>query len=354
MSTKASMCKIQDRSVIILDGGFGHELKNRGCLDEESGMNGFLLGALANEVNPAVVQQLHLEYFQAGCDVITTNSFIVTPRHVAALSGESTPQERCRQIISAAVRCAKQATSQQGRRVQIAGSVPPLGECYRSNCVPTENEMQLDYQTIVGMLIKESVDVLLAETLSTSTEAIAIIDALSAVAGDDAITTIPPLWIALTLDDLRVGFLRSGEPIHLAFQHIFDHFGQAKKKDDRLVLQAIGINCTAPEAISASLNTVVSVAARSSNEIPSPRVLVYANVFKMTTTEWMQEADGVKVVNTWKSQCKDSDFDSDGFMTPQRYAEFAQHWIRLGATIVGGCCGTRPDHIRAIYDSVSD
>ena len=62
------------KRITILDGGMGHELKLRGISDGT-----FLAGALANEnssANKDIVESIHFDYLEAGCDVITTNSFV--------------------------------------------------------------------------------------------------------------------------------------------------------------------------------------------------------------------------------------------------------------------------------------
>ncbi|MCK5429129.1 MAG: homocysteine S-methyltransferase family protein, partial [Anaerolineales bacterium] len=52
----------------------------------------------------------------------------------------------------------------------------------------------------------------------------------------------------------------------------------------------------------------------------------------------------------------DGDEETDGLLTlrleldPENYAEHAENWLKAGATVVGGCCGTRPAHIEKIYD----
>mmetsp|Transcript_1604 Transcript_1604/g.5050 ORF Transcript_1604/g.5050 Transcript_1604/m.5050 type:complete len:188 (+) Transcript_1604:473-1036(+) len=73
------------RAVLLLDGGFGHELKERGFSGSEatSTSSTFLAGALANQNDPSAVVGLHREYIRAGCDVLTTNSFVLTPHHLA-------------------------------------------------------------------------------------------------------------------------------------------------------------------------------------------------------------------------------------------------------------------------------
>jgi len=64
-----------DGTITILDGGTGHELKQRGISSDGS----FFAGVLANERNQAMVEGVHCDFLNNGCDVVTTNSFVAVP-----------------------------------------------------------------------------------------------------------------------------------------------------------------------------------------------------------------------------------------------------------------------------------
>ena len=235
--------------ITILDGGIGHELKHRGVVSSDGT---FVAGVLQNEINdsltnkkPNVVESIHMDYL-AHCDVITTNSFVAVPQRMieSGLSRSESypyPQLRAAQLIIAAVCRAKTAITKHNAKLgeddndkikqkkMIAGCIPPLTECYMSNKVPTNLDLLInEYKVILSTLIidcqeQESVcqvDVLLAETLSTTREAQAIIRSLAIIQQQKTKHIIPPLWISFTVHDNQPTKLRSDESLVLTCQSI--------------------------------------------------------------------------------------------------------------------------------------
>ena len=124
----------------------------------------------------------------------------------------------------------------------------------------------------------------------------------------------------------RSGNLRSGESIKDAAQALQD-----------LPVQGLLVNCCAPESVTRAMPFL---AATGTEWIGG-----YANTFAPIPQDW--ELDGAK--------------DTDGLLTlrsdldPHRYAVHVTQWLERGATVVGGCCGTRPSHItiiRSIIDKM--
>ena len=74
----------------ILDGGMGHELKLRGVSDGT-----FVAGLLANENNCSIVESIHEDYLDAGCDVITTNSFVAVRLYLQCTCTTSSHRISC-------------------------------------------------------------------------------------------------------------------------------------------------------------------------------------------------------------------------------------------------------------------
>mmetsp|Transcript_30348 Transcript_30348/g.54978 ORF Transcript_30348/g.54978 Transcript_30348/m.54978 type:complete len:126 (+) Transcript_30348:40-417(+) len=99
--------------ITILDGGLGHELKLRGISDGT-----FLAGVLANEENCGTgdnkdtVESIHMDYLAAGCDVITTNSFVAVPQRMiecGLVTNEANSNSRASELIRASVDRARAA-----------------------------------------------------------------------------------------------------------------------------------------------------------------------------------------------------------------------------------------------------
>lgn len=195
--------KINPHDTVLLDGGNGHELKQPGVTD-----GSFLAGLLANEQQPDIVQSVHCDFNETGCRIITTNSFVAVPKRILKdiLRNDvkhELARQKTRELISAAVKCTKDAVKAKG--VLVAGTVPPLTECYMASVVPVDPyAMVPTYNFLLSTLLAEGVDILLAETLSTQREAIAIVGALAQVSATAKRDLSDPLLaITMTIDDFR-------------------------------------------------------------------------------------------------------------------------------------------------------
>ena len=374
--------------ITILDGGIGHELKRRGVLSSDGT---FVAGVLQNEINDSltnkinVVESIHADYL-AHCDVITTNSFVAVPQRmiesglVSSSAEESYPNsnQRAAQLIIAAVYRAKTAITKHNatfdgeeddnknkQKKMIAGCIPPLTECYMSDKVPTTIDLLInEYKVILSTLIidcQESVcqvDVLLAETLSTTREAQAILRSL-AIIRNNTKHRIPPLWISFTVHDDQPTKLRSDESLVLTCQSIIQEAAEL-----HITLRAIGINCSTPSAITESVPILVKLV-----EGMDIKVIAYGNCFKTTTSEWitgLKNENAVTDGNACTSETRlaeimdyntcanDDDYDDKGILTVDAYSRYACEWARLGARIIGGCCGCSPMHMQQVAIASKD
>lgn len=195
--------------VLLLDGGIGHLLKAKEVEKLVPGLaydQLFLAGALANCLAPDAVKEVHAEYIAAGADVITTNTFACTDWSLGRIGKAHMQAE----LVEAAARLARAAVTEaaaaggEGRRVLVAGSLPPLRESYQASGLAAFEEMQPEYNLLAGLL-KPHVDLLLCETLATVTEGVA--------AGSAAAASGLPWWASWTLEDSESGRLRSGESL---------------------------------------------------------------------------------------------------------------------------------------------
>mmetsp|Transcript_21098 Transcript_21098/g.36287 ORF Transcript_21098/g.36287 Transcript_21098/m.36287 type:complete len:291 (+) Transcript_21098:139-1011(+) len=238
------------------------------------------------------------------------------------------------------------------RQRMIAGCVPPLTECYFSRKVPTSvSDLTPEYTTIISTLLDCEVDILLAETLSTTREALAILRSIFEF-GNKKIGTQPtqPIWISFTVHDDRPTKLRSDESLETACKTIIQ---EASSLD--LPLEAIGVNCSSPDAICCAVPVLVNIVEGS-----QIKVCAYGNCFKNTTSSWMRSldedaqcaedscaTDGLK-----QTRFSSEDFDEEGYLLPDVYAKCASEFVRSGAKIVGGCCGSRPKHMCRVVSAL--
>lgn len=280
-------------------------------------------------------------------------------------SDEAGSNVRASSIIRASVDRARSAISKYNeetgeinrKKKLIAGCIPPLTECYFANKVPSSvNNLMPEYTVILSTLLDCNVDILLAETLSTAREAIAILRSLSGIneklGRGKSSHTIPPLWMSFTIHDNSPTKLRSDELLETACKSIIQEADYLN-----IPLEAVGINCSAPSAISKAVPILTRIL-----EGTSIKVCAYGNCFKTTTSEWISSLDnnddsgGGTSITTEKTACGKvsicaGDYDEEGYLVPDAYAKYTSEWAKSGAQIIGGCCGSRPKHMAKVNNN---
>ena len=280
--------------ITLLDGSIGQEIVKR------SGSRATPLWSTSVMMEqPDVVRAVHLDYFNRGATIATTNSYAVWPDRLERVG---LADEHLRLLDTAAAEAvAARATHGSGR---IAASLGPLGASYRPDIAVPLDEAATAYRINMERLAP-SADLFLIETVSSLHAARG---ALMGCTGADK-----PVWLAVTVDDDDGTKLRSGESVSNLAQLVKD-FAPA----------ALLVNCSRPEAIAAALDLIAPMG------LPFG---AYANGFTRISEGFLKAAPTVDALE----QRKD--------LGPKDYAQFAMHWIAQGATIVGGCCEVGPDHI---------
>lgn len=279
--------------VVLLDGGLGEELIAR-----SGGAAGPLWSTRVMIDRPGLVRALHADYFAAGARVATVNSYALHRDRLAVAGLEDSLTD----LVALALAEARAARDAAGGGV-IAGSIGPLVGSYRPEAHPPHAEAVARYAE-VARLIGPGVDLVLAETVASLAHARAVLEG-AAAAGR-------PVWISVTVDDEDGSRLRSGEAV--ADLAPILRAGGA---------QAVLANCSAPEAMPAALRVLAGFG------MPFG---AYANAFRQTTKAFLAGKTGPDRPE----------------MTPALYADHALGWVALGATLIGGCCGTTPAHIAEI------
>lgn len=281
----------------ILDGGLGRELARRGAPFRQPEWS-----ALALIEAPETVKEVHLDFINAGAEVITTNNYAVVPFHI----GQERFETDGVRLIKVAIEQAKNAVKESGKNVKIAGCLPPLFGSYRADLFQLEQAKNLA-EPIINTLAPE-VDFWLAETQSCLKE-VETVHALLPQDGKD-------YWVSFTLQDeikQEQALLRSGENM----QQVADFIKQSSAK-------AVLFNCCQPEVILQAINEIKGL-------IPeSVQIGAYANAFP-PQDESATANDGLDEIR--------KDLDAPA------YLGFAKQWQQAGASLVGGCCGIGPEHI---------
>jgi len=285
---------LAQRSVLILDGAMGTELERRGV---DIGLPLWSANALVHA--PEVVQQIHEDYITADADIITTNTFR-TNRRVFQRAGIA---DRSFELTARAVECAQLARARfPDRTILIAGSVAPVEDCYRPELVPSIAELEDEHGEQTERLARLGVDVLLIETMTTIREAVAACTAARATGKE----------VVVSFTCRKDGTLYGGEPLSEAVSAL-------------ALLQPtmLSLNCISPRHLTPLIRQLNDLLSQLQPRSP---FAVYANVGKPDVREGRMTRD----------------------VNEEEYAAFAQQWRALGASIIGGCCGTTPDDIRRL------
>ena len=290
-------------NVKIIDGGMGRELRRIGAPFQQPEWS-----AQALMDAPDMVRRAHDNFIDAGAEVIIVNSYAVVPFHI----GADRFQTRGAELIDLAGRIAREAADGAEASPLVAGSVPPLFGSYEPDqFIPGEAPALYD---VVVSAQAPFVDLWILETMSSIAEVTAALAAVEKHRTDPS----QPIWLSFCLpDEAPEGptALRSGEPITALAEAFHDR------------VDVFSINCSLPERIEEGVPQLRDALAALGSDAP---IAAYANAFEPTLRQLPANA-GIS--------------GERGELTPEVYADVAERWIELGATIIGGCCGIHPEHI---------
>ena len=285
----------QTTATVLCDGAMGSMLYGRGvfinrCYDE------------LNVSQPELVRAVHTEYLQAGAQVIESNTFGANRVRLARYGLE----ERVRELNVAGVKlaraCVRQMQEKQASDAFVAGAMGPLG--VRVGVGVAESEAYAAFAEQVKALVEGGpgvgADLLVIETLTSMREAEQAIKAARAEGAG------VPVMVMVTVDD--AGNCMDGTSAEDAARWM-EGWGA----------DAVGCNCSEGPA------DVLGVIERM-------RALTKLPLAAMPNAGMPKVVDGRSMYLT----------------SPEYLASFAKKFVKAGATFVGGCCGTTPQHIRAM------
>jgi methionine synthase / methylenetetrahydrofolate reductase (NADH) len=251
----------------------------------------------ANLRAPESVVTLHTSFIRAGADLIETNTFGANRRKLAQLYLD----DELERINNAGVKLAREAREVAGRDVFIAGSIGPLGDL----AVPPAQRVEM-FAEQAALLDGRGIDVFMVETFYDLNELEAAIEAVRGVSS-------LPIVATLTFDE--------------GAETLAGVTGaQAAERLRPLELAAIGANHGA--GLHAALAALEAMGGDG-----GPPLAALPNV-------GLASLSGGRVIYP--------------HATPEYFAEFAAHARRLGARLIGGCCGTTPVEIAAIASAVEE
>ena len=294
-------------NVKILDGGTGTEIKRRGYNVPSHIESIWSAQALID--NPDIVEDIHYDYICAGADYIIINNYALTQ----PILSRANIEKKLEELTLLAIDVAQKAKKRSGKNVKIIGSLPPLETSYRVD-LRLEEELMAKYYQEISSILKNKVDIIICETMASTMEAKTALRA--------ALNTNTETWLSWTLQGTRYNTLPSGESLKDAYNAIAP-----------LQHEAYLVNCGGANLITKAINTL--------SNLTSKRIGGYANSVYVNTNSDNTELD----LDTEKSQK-----ESREIIDEKTYALEVSKWISHGASIVGGCCSTTPEHIKLIKE----
>jgi methionine synthase / methylenetetrahydrofolate reductase(NADPH) len=253
----------------------------------------------ANLIAPEQVVALHVAFIRAGADIILTNTYGANPAKLAAHKLD----DRFEAVNEAGVKLAREAREVGGRDVLIAGSIGPLG---RTAGEAGAAEMAEMFAAQAAALEGRGVDLIVLETFTSAAELAAAGRAVRRVASLPLIAQVTVGEDAETVTGLAAADVPAAV--------------------DGLELVAVGVNCSlGPQSVLSGLERM-----RPATGLP---LIAQANA-------------GLPNVSTGRLVYPNA--------SPEYFGEYAAHALALGAAVIGGCCGTTPDHVAAIRRAVNE
>jgi homocysteine S-methyltransferase len=294
---------------VVLDGGLATELEARG-----HDLSDRLWSARLLLSDPDAIEAVHVSYFAAGAEVATSASYQATiPGFEAAGLDRAAALGAIRTSVELARHARDAFAERMGKaegELNVAGSIGPYGAMladgseYRGDYDPGEAALRDLHLPRMEALLEAGADILAIETIPTAREAAVLVELVNELGAT--------AWLSYQCRD--GASTAAGEPI-----------GEAVAVADRAKgIVAIGVNCTAPRHVPALL--------RAASTVTDKPLVAYPNggdTWDATLRRW-QAADG------------NGGYD----------ARAVASWTALGASFVGGCCGTGPADIAALADAV--
>jgi 5-methyltetrahydrofolate--homocysteine methyltransferase len=281
--------RLKRGDVIVGDGAIGTILMEHG-LKFGDPPEGF------NLTKPDVLEEVASLYLDAGAEIITTNTFGASPLRLRQFSLEKNTEA----INQKAVEAVRRAV---GERAYVSGSVGPSACMLKPLGENEPEEIFANFQRQIGALLAAGVDLICIETMMDTAEAKLAIEAARSL--DSAI----PVMATMTFGKTPQGF----------FTLMGSSVKTASAALEKAGAQIVGSNC------GNGMENMVGIA-REFQKFAQVPIAIQGNA-------GLPVAQGTSFIYP---------------ETPEYVAEKAKELLRLGVQIIGGCCGTQPEHIRAI------
>lgn len=321
MKNKKNIREELSRRILIIDGAMGTMIQQyklceadfRGQRFKDWQLDVKGNNDLLSITQPQIITEIHKKYLDAGADIIETNTFSST----AIAQADYEMQSLAHELNVAAVRCAKKAIEESGKQAWIAGAIGPLNKTlslspdvnnpgYRA---VTFEEVANAYYTQISGLQEGGVDILLIETIFDTLNAKAAIYAIKQFYKDHPNEQAPEIMISGTITDAS-GRTLSGQTLEAFYISVM----HAKPL-------SVGLNCA----------------------LGAKEMRAHIEELSKMATCFVSAYPNAGLPNAM------GEYDEQ----PEETAHFLEEWAEKGfVNIVGGCCGTTPEHIKHIADGV--
>ncbi len=290
---RSDFLELLNERVLIADGAMGTMIYEKGvfvntCFDE------------LNLTRAALIGEIHRAYISAGCDIIETNTFGANRLKLSRFG----LADRVKDINTAAAQIARRAAGESQNKVLIAGAIGPLGcEIAQSGRI-SEQKAGEYFAEQAETLDSAGVDLFILETFSSMFELLEAISAVSTVSKN-------PIIAQMSTED---------EGATVYGRNIEDAIERVSREQ---AVDVVGLNCSlGPSGMLDMLKKAASVSHKPISVLPNAGM--------------PREIEGRRIY----------------MCTPEYMAEYAKRCFEHGARIIGGCCGTTPEHIEQVVRAV--
>jgi 5-methyltetrahydrofolate--homocysteine methyltransferase len=287
--------RLSNGEILVADGAMGTMLFERGLKT----------GECPESINLSrldVLEEIACLYIEAGAEIIQTNTFGGSTLKLAAYGLENKTEEICRNAVNAVRKTV-------GKKAYISGSCGPCGKILKPYGDTEPEEILDSFKDQMNALIAAGVDLICIETMIDLEEAKLAIKAVRDVSSDI------PIMATMTFDTTPDGF----------FTIMGVTIKQAADGLEEAGANVIGSNC------GNGIENMIKIAGEF-KAVSSLPIVIQSNA-------GLPEMKGVEVVYN---------------ETPEFMREKARELIQIGVSVIGGCCGTTPEHIRLIKQIVTE
>ncbi len=283
--------RIKNKQIVLLDGGMGTELAKRGLE----------MGGKTNLSNPRHVMEVHQEYIKAGADILITNTLTMNRINIE-VHGQNID---INEVNLAGARLARKAVTE---KQLVFGDISSTGQFLEPYGDYTEDQFYNTFKEQAQILAQGGVDGFIIETVSDLREAACALKACKELVG-------MPVFVSLSFSSADNGGVTiMGNTVE-----------ETVKMAEENGATAVGANCGELDPV--NMAELVSMFKKSTS-LP---VIIQPNAGKPVLND-----DGTTTFN----------------MGPHEFADELIKCIDNGATLIGGCCGTTPEHIRVIAQRI--